>query len=191
MGRVLVAIKENETRCAYLGIPVSRIKILLLVVAGAIGAIAGFGYAAFTNVVAPELTGFLLGTELLIWVAFGGRGTLIGPVIGAIVIDVTSSYLSGSLPFYWKLVVGMLFVVVIVALPQGFMPVITGAWRRLIARAEACGRDTYAGRWPSPARKATPGFRSAAWSCVACIVALSAVCRSCRASISPPRRANS
>ena len=55
MGRVLVAIRENETRCAYLGIPVSRIKILLLVVAGAIGAIAGFGYAAFTNVVAPEL----------------------------------------------------------------------------------------------------------------------------------------
>ena len=132
MGRILVAIRENETRCAYLGIPVSRIKILLMVAAGAIGAVAGFGYAAFTNVVAPELTGFLLGTELLIWVALGGRGTLIGPVVGAIFIDVTSSYLSGSLPFYWKLVVGILFVGVIVALPQGFMPVLTGFWRRLV-----------------------------------------------------------
>jgi branched-chain amino acid transport system permease protein len=129
MGRVLVAIRENETRCAYLGIPVSRIKILLLVVAGAIGAIAGFGYAAFTNVVAPELGGFLLGTELLIWVALGGRGTLIGPVIGAIFIDVTSSYLSGSLPFYWKLLVGIIFVVVIVALPQGLLPEISKLWR--------------------------------------------------------------
>ena len=135
MGRVLVAIRENETRCAYLGIPVSRIKILLLVVAGAIGAIAGFGYAAFTNVVAPELGGFLLGTELLIWVALGGRGTLIGPVIGAILIDVTSSYLSGSLPFYWKLLVGVLFVVVIVALPQGLMPEVTKLWRRLVPGA--------------------------------------------------------
>lgn len=132
MGRVLVAIRENEMRCAYLGIPVSRIKILLLVVAGAIGAIAGFGYAAFTNVVAPELGGFLLGTELLIWVALGGRGTLIGPVIGAILIDVTSSYLSGSLPFYWKLLVGITFVVVIVALPQGLMPEVTKLWRRLM-----------------------------------------------------------
>ena len=132
MGRILVAIRENETRCAYLGIPVSRIKILLMVAAGAIGAVAGFGYAAFTNVVAPELSGFLLGTELLIWVALGGRGTLIGPVAGAIFIDVTSSYLSGSLPFYWKLVVGILFVVVIVALPQGFMPVLIGFWRRLV-----------------------------------------------------------
>ena len=132
MGRVLVAIKENEIRCAYLGIPVSRIKILLMVAAGGIGAIAGFGYAAFTNVVAPELTGFLLGTELLIWVALGGRGTLIGPVLGAIFIDMTSSYLSGNLPFYWKLLVGIVFVVVIVALPQGLMPVVTNLWRRLV-----------------------------------------------------------
>ena len=136
MGRVLVAIRENETRCAYLGIPVSRIKILMMVTAGGIGAIAGFGYAAFTNVVAPELTGFLLGTELLIWVALGGRGTLIGPVLGAIFIDTTSSYLSGSLPFYWKLLVGVLFVGVIVALPQGLVPILGNLWRRLTGKTK-------------------------------------------------------
>ena len=135
MGRVLVAIRENEIRCAYLGIPVSRIKILLMIAASAIGAVAGFAYAAFTNVVAPELTGFLLGTELLIWVALGGRGTLIGPVIGAMGIDLTSSYLSGSLPFYWKLVVGAAFVIVIVALPQGLMPLVTNLWRSVTPRA--------------------------------------------------------
>ena len=137
MGRVLVAIRENEARCAYLGIPVSRIKILLMVATAGVAAIAGLGYAAFTNVVAPELTGFLLGTELLIWVALGGRGTLIGPVIGAILIDLTSSYLSGNLPFVWKLFVGIAFVVVIVVLPQGLMPLLTGAWRRLVPAASA------------------------------------------------------
>lgn len=130
-GRILIAIRENEMRCAYLGIPVSPIKIGLMVVMGAIGAVAGFGYAAFTNVVAPELAGFLLGTELLIWVALGGRATLIGPVIGAIAIDVSSSYLSGSLPFVWKLIVGIAFVVVIVALPQGLLPGIGQLLRRL------------------------------------------------------------
>ena len=131
MGRVLVAIRENEMRCAYLGIPVSRLKILLMVAMGGIGAAAGFGYAAFTNVVAPELTGFLLGTELLIWVALGGRGTIIGPVLGTIAIDVTSSYLSGSLPFVWKLLIGIAFVLVIVVLPQGLLPEIGKGLRRL------------------------------------------------------------
>ncbi len=154
MGRVLVAIRENETRCAYLGIPVSRIKIMLLVAAGAIGAVAGFGYAAFTNVVAPELTGFLLGTELLIWVALGGRGTLIGPVIGAILIDVTSSYLSGSLPFYWKLLVGVLFVVVIVALPQGLMPEVTKLWRRMVPGARRTAKAPTIE--PAPVREVAP-----------------------------------
>ncbi|TCT03026.1 amino acid/amide ABC transporter membrane protein 2 (HAAT family) /amino acid/amide ABC transporter ATP-binding protein 1 (HAAT family) [Tepidamorphus gemmatus] len=138
MGRVLVAIRENEDRCAYLGVPVSRIKIGLMAGAAAIGAVAGFGYAAFTNVVAPELAGFLLGTELLIWTALGGRGTLIGPILGAIGIDVMSSYLSGSLPFLWKLMVGIAFVVVIVALPQGLAPLIGGLVRRMTgSRAEA------------------------------------------------------
>ena len=149
-GRVLVAIRENEARCAYLGIPVSRIKILLMVITGAIGAIAGFGYAAFTNVVAPELSGFLLGTELLIWVALGGRGTLIGPVLGALLIDVTSSYLSGSLPFVWKLFVGIAFVTVIVALPQGLLPGIIQLGRKLFVRTR-----------PDPANGSANGSGSA------------------------------
>lgn len=131
-GRVLVAIRENEQRCAYLGIDISRVKILLLMVTAAIAAVAGYGYAAFTDVVAPELTGFLLGTELLIWVALGGRGTLIGPVLGTILIDLTSAYLSGNLPFVWRLIVGTAFVAVIIALPQGFLPALLGLWRRFL-----------------------------------------------------------
>ena len=136
-GRTLVAIRENEIRCAYLGIPVPKIKILVMTVLGGVGALAGSGYAMFSNVVAPELVGFLLGTELLIWVALGGRGTVIGPVLATIAIEITSSYLSGSLPFYWKLLVGIAFVVVIVALPDGVLPVITKTWRRVFIRSES------------------------------------------------------
>jgi branched-chain amino acid transport system permease protein len=130
-GCILVALRENEERCAYLGIPVSGIKTGLMMAAAAIGAGAGFGYAAFTNVVAPELAGFLLGTELLIWTALGGRATLIGPVLGALGIDVTASYLSGSMPFLWKLIVGIAFVVVIVLLPRGLAPLVGDGLRRL------------------------------------------------------------
>ena len=133
-GRILVAIRENEQRCEYVGINVSRVKILLLVVCAAIAAIAGYLFASVQMVVAPEYAGFVFGTELLIWVALGGRGTLIGPVIGTLVLDVSTSYLSGNLPFVWKLVIGFAFVVVIVALPQGLMPLIKVAVRRLFGR---------------------------------------------------------
>jgi branched-chain amino acid transport system permease protein len=107
---------------------------LLLVASALIAAAAGYAYAGFTDVIAPELAGFVFGTELVIWVALGGRGTLIGPVVGAVVIDLVSAQLSGDLPFVWKLVVGLAFVLVIVVLPQGLAPVIGGAWRRLLRR---------------------------------------------------------
>jgi branched-chain amino acid transport system permease protein len=81
-------------------------------------------------VVAPEYAGFVFGTELVIWVALGGRGTLIGPVIGTLLIDVSTAYLSGNLPFVWKLIIGLAFVIVIVALPQGIAPLVTRIFRR-------------------------------------------------------------
>ncbi|WP_155028210.1 ABC transporter permease subunit [Burkholderia pseudomallei] len=123
-GRVLVAIRDNESRCAYLGINTSRVKVVLLVVAAVVAGIAGFGYGSFSGVVAPELTGFVLGTQLIIWVALGGRGTLWGPVVGALLINVVTSYLSGSLPFAWQLILGVAFVTVIVLLPQGLVPLL-------------------------------------------------------------------
>jgi branched-chain amino acid transport system permease protein len=153
-GRLLVAIRENEQRCTYLGIDTARVKILLMVVAAVVAAVAGYAYAGFTNVVAPELAGFVFGTELVIWVALGGRGTLIGPVIGTILIDLTSSYLSGSLPFVWQLLIGITFVVVIVALPRGLIPVVGDLWARLLARSgRTVGTEAPSLRpLPAPAR---------------------------------------
>ncbi|RBP79062.1 amino acid/amide ABC transporter membrane protein 2 (HAAT family) /amino acid/amide ABC transporter ATP-binding protein 1 (HAAT family) [Rhodobacter sp. 140A] len=130
-GRVMVAIRENEERCAYLGIPVSRIKTMLMIVSAVIASAAGFGYAAFSNVVAPELAGFQLGTEFLIWTALGGRGTLLGPIFAALGIDTMSSWLSGTMPFLWKLLIGVVFVAVIVLLPRGFAPLVSGLFRRV------------------------------------------------------------
>jgi branched-chain amino acid transport system permease protein len=123
-GRVLTAIRDNESRCSFLGINTSIVKIALLVGAAAIAGAAGFGYGTFSGVVAPELTGFVFGTELIIWVALGGRGTLWGPMIGAVLINVATAYLGGSLPFAWQLILGAAFVIVIVLLPQGLVPVL-------------------------------------------------------------------
>ncbi|WP_433696302.1 ABC transporter permease subunit [Paraburkholderia phenoliruptrix] len=132
-GRVLAAIRDNESRCLYLGINTSLVKIVLLVATAAVAGLAGFGYGSFSGVVAPELTGFVLGTQLIIWVALGGRGTLWGPVIGALLINVGTSYLSGIMPFAWQLILGAAFVAVIVLLPQGLVPLLLKPLRHLAA----------------------------------------------------------
>jgi branched-chain amino acid transport system permease protein len=137
-GRVLAAIRDNESRCSYLGINTSRVKIILLVATAIVAGLAGFGYGAFSGVVAPELTGFVLGTQLIIWVALGGRGTLWGPVVGALLINVGTSYLSSSMPFAWQLILGAAFVTVIVLLPQGLVPLLVKPFRHLAGeRAES------------------------------------------------------
>lgn len=126
-GRLLIAIRENEQRCKYLGLNTSNIKSMIFLICAGIGAIAGWMYANYTMVVAPEIAGFQFGTELLIWVALGGRGTLFGPVVGTILIDYASAQLQGDFPFVWKLVIGIIFASVIVALPRGILPLFATA----------------------------------------------------------------
>ena len=118
-GKLLVAVRDNEMRCAYLDIDPKRIQILLTTALAAVAGLAGFVFAHASGVVAPENVGFVFGTELVIWTALGGRASLFGPVFAAIGIDYLSANLSGDLPFLWQLVLGGVFVVTIILLPDG------------------------------------------------------------------------
>nr|WP_246451588.1 ATP-binding cassette domain-containing protein [Rhizobium paranaense] len=124
-GRLLTAIRDNEARVAYLGMNPARLKIVLTGVLAGVCGLAGFLYANASGVVAPENTGFVFGTELVVWTALGGRGTIVGPLFGAIGIDYLSASLSGDLPFLWQLIVGALFVVMIILLPGGLASLVT------------------------------------------------------------------
>jgi branched-chain amino acid transport system permease protein len=130
LGRLLIAIRDNEQRCRYSGIATARVKSVLFAGSAVIAAFAGIAYAAYNDVIAPDLGNFQFGTELVIWVALGGRGTLLGPAIAAVLIDYVSAVLSGQLPFVWQLVVGLVFIVVIVLLPGGLGPALFGLFRR-------------------------------------------------------------
>ncbi len=130
-GKLLVAVRDNDARCVYLGISPKRVSILLTVVLAGVAGLAGFLFAQASGVVAPENTGFLFGTELVIWVALGGRGTVLGPVLGAIVIDYLGAILSGDLPFLWQLILGTAFVVVIILLPDGLAGALRRGWASL------------------------------------------------------------
>ncbi|NNH61955.1 ATP-binding cassette domain-containing protein [Rhizobium laguerreae] len=124
-GRLLLAIRDNEARVAYLGTNPARLKIALTGVLAGVCGLAGFLYANASGVVAPENTGFVFGTELVVWTALGGRGTIIGPMFGAIGIDYLSASLSGDLPFLWQLIIGALFVAMIILLPGGLASLMT------------------------------------------------------------------
>ncbi|WP_170261589.1 branched-chain amino acid ABC transporter ATP-binding protein/permease [Rhizobium laguerreae] len=124
-GRLLLAIRDNEARVAYLGMNPARLKIALTGVLAGVCGLAGFLYANASGVVAPENTGFVFGTELVVWTALGGRGTIIGPLFGAIGIDYLSASLSGDLPFLWQLIIGALFVAMIILLPGGLASLMT------------------------------------------------------------------
>ncbi len=139
-GRLLVAIRENEQRCRYCGIGTARVKTGLLAGSAVVAAMAGFAYAGYNDVIAPDLGNFQFGTELVIWVALGGRGTLLGPAVAAVLIDFTSAYLSGTLPFIWQLIVGLVFIVVIVLAPQGLGPALMRLVPLSRRRAEAVPR---------------------------------------------------
>ena len=156
-GRVLAAIRDNESRCAYLGIDTSKVKIALLVVTAIVAGLAGLGYGAFSGVVAPELTGFVLGTQLIIWVALGGRATLWGPVLGSLLINVGTAYLSSSMPFAWQLIVGAAFVTVIVLLPQGLIPLLFRPFRQLVGHAGPPTLSERAVRVPEPRKEPSTG----------------------------------
>jgi branched-chain amino acid transport system permease protein len=123
-GLILVAIRENEERCRYLGLRTARVKIRLMAVCGAVAALAGAGYVLFGSVAAHSYGDFVFGTELVVWTALGGRGTLIGPILGTVGVNYVSALLGGNLPFVWLLFVGFAFVLIVVYLPQGLFPAI-------------------------------------------------------------------
>jgi len=148
-GRLLSAIRDNEMRCAYLGLDTARIRIALLVLCAIVAALAGAGYAGFGGIAAPENASFTFGTQLVIMVALGGRGTLVGAIAGALLIETASAYLSGSLPFVWELIIGVSFIVVIVVLPRGLFgglrDVLGGTARAKLSEPSAITLET-AGR---------------------------------------------
>ena len=154
-GRALVAVRDNDARCAYLGLNPRRIQIAMTTVLAGVAGLAGFVFANASAVVAPENAGFLFGTELVIWVALGGRGTLLGPVLGTVAIDYLGANLSGDLPFLWQLLLGATFVAVIILLPGGLAEIARRGFALLPAGRESGFAPALRARPPRPAQTAS------------------------------------
>jgi urea ABC transporter permease protein UrtC len=134
-GKVLVGIRENEDRLVALGYNISTYKTLAFALSGAIAGFAGALYATQANFVSPSLAGVLFSTEVVVWVAIGGRSSLLGALMGGIIVASLSNYLSAITPEYWQLVLGVIFILVIVFFKEGLAGLVARSVRILRGKA--------------------------------------------------------
>jgi urea transport system permease protein len=121
MGRVLVAIRDSEDRARFLGYRVERVKTLVFTLSAILAGVAGALYVPQVGIINPGEFAPLNSIEAVIWVAVGGRGTLVGAVIGAVLVNYAKTWLTGALPEVWLFALGGLFVTVTVLLPYGLI----------------------------------------------------------------------
>ena len=118
-GRVLVAVRDTESRTRFLGYRVEHYKLLVFVLSAMLAGVAGALYVPQVGIINPGEFSPINSIELVIWVAMGGRGTLYGAIIGAILVNYAKTWFTGVLPDAWLFMLGALFVVTTLYLPKG------------------------------------------------------------------------
>ena len=120
-GLKIHGLRDNEERIQYLGTSPAGVKLIIFVISAAIAGVAGVFYAAQTGYVSPDLLGVVVSTEVVVFVAVGGKKTLLGAVIGAIIVRGVGYWLGGAAVEYWQLFMGIMFVVVVLFFQDGLM----------------------------------------------------------------------
>ena len=141
LGRVIIAAKENEQRVLLLGYDARLYKLICFTLGGAIAGLAGCLFANWGAFTSPTIFGLAMSAQIIIWVIVGGLGTLVGPVVGCVVIQWLTSQIGTQQVFNSNLVLGAILVVFVLLVPRGIVPslgdVMAAAWRRRKAPADA------------------------------------------------------
>jgi urea transport system permease protein len=120
-GKALIAVRDAESRVRFLGYRVENYKLFVWVVSAVIAGVAGALYVPQVGIINPSEFDPANSIEAVIWVAVGGRGTLVGAALGAVVVNFAKTYFTGVLPEYWLFGLGALFVLVTLFLPKGIL----------------------------------------------------------------------
>ena len=123
-GKVLIAIRDSESRVTFSGYTPWMFKLFVFVVAAGLAGLAGMLYVPQVGIITPAQIGVLPSLEVVIWVAVGGRGTLIGAILGAVAVNYGRSVLTNYFPEAWPFILGGLFVVVVTLFPDGLLGMI-------------------------------------------------------------------
>jgi branched-chain amino acid transport system permease protein len=123
VGRALVALRENETLAESVGVNVTHYLVLATVISAAMAGLGGGLYAHYTRFVSPEVFLFTYTVTMVIMVVAGGKGTLLGPVVGAVLFTVLPEVLRAAASWQWQMLLyGILLIVVLFFMPQGIVP---------------------------------------------------------------------
>jgi len=120
-GRLLVAIRDDENRVRFSGYDPALIKTAVYCVSAALAGIGGALFAPQVGIVSPTMMGIVPSIEVAVWVAVGGRGTLIGAIIGAVIVNYAKTLLSESFPDIWTYFLGALFIGSVLLFPRGII----------------------------------------------------------------------
>ena len=128
LGKVLIAVRDAENRVRFLGYNVEWYKLFVWVVSAAMAGLAGALYVPQVGIINPGEFAPANSIEAVVWVAVGGRGTLIGGIIGAITVSGFKTWFTGVLPSLWLFALGGLFIGVTLLFPRGIVGAVSSLW---------------------------------------------------------------
>lgn len=148
LGKVLIAIRDAESRVRFTGYRVEYYKLFVFTVSAVMAGIAGALYVPQVGIINPGEFAPALSIEIVIWVAVGGRGTLYGAVLGAFIVNYAKTFFTGVMPDFWLFFLGGLFIAVTLFLPKGVIGAVPAfgaadrqslftTWRKRIADRRA------------------------------------------------------
>jgi len=120
-GRIQQAIRDSENRVRFSGYNTTHFKLFVFVLSAMIAGLAGALYVPQAGIINPGEMWPTKGLDIVVWVAVGGRGTKLGPIIGAVLVNLLKSYTTRAFPESWLIILGLLFVLVVLFLPNGIM----------------------------------------------------------------------
>jgi urea transport system permease protein len=129
LGRLMIAIRDDEDRVRFAGYNVTKLKAMVFAISAMMAGLAGALFTPQVGIISPANMDIVPSIEFVLLVAVGGRGTLLGPIAGALVVGYARSFLSESFPGTWQFLYGALFVGAVVLFPAG----IVGTARRVMA----------------------------------------------------------
>lgn len=130
-GRLLVAMRDDEARVRFLGYNPVVIKTITFIISAIICGVAGALYVPQVGIISPSTLGVVFSIEIVIWAAVGGRATLVGAIIGALLVNAGRSQFSEDFPEIWQYFMGGLFIVVVLIFPHGVVGTLQTAFDSL------------------------------------------------------------
>ncbi len=162
-GKLMIAVRDAESRTRFLGWRAENVKLFAFTISAVMAGIAGALYVPQVGIINPGEFEPANSIEVVIWTAVGGRGTIVGPILGALLVNAGKSWFTGALPELWLFALGGLFVAVTLFLPQGVLGMWDRIWAARQARRAALGRPPDGDEAAEPAIIRVPTKHGEAW----------------------------